>query len=117
MQFDGNNEVSKCDHPRRMLCIEKELIQPREEGAKVGAINKSSEPFSVRAKPFWDVTQTRMILESYMPKLCHETDGLIFNPANEEYMTGQCDNLLKWKPHELNSVDFKLRIMERHGEG
>jgi mRNA-capping enzyme len=65
MQFDGNNEVSKCDHPRRMLCIEKELIQPREEGAKVGAINKSSEPFSVRAKPFWDVTQTRMVISCY----------------------------------------------------
>lgn len=31
MMFEGSKDVSKCDHQRRMLCIDKELIMPREE--------------------------------------------------------------------------------------
>ena len=26
-----------CDHQRRLLCVEKELIQPREEAVSLGA--------------------------------------------------------------------------------
>ena len=35
MQFEGNKDVSKCDHQRRLLCVEKELIQPREEAVSI----------------------------------------------------------------------------------
>ena len=30
---------------------------------------------------------------------------------------GRCDDILKWKPPELNSVDFKLRITKSGGVG
>ena len=31
MMFEGSKDVARCDHQRRMLCIERELIAPREE--------------------------------------------------------------------------------------
>jgi mRNA-capping enzyme len=49
---------------------------------------------------------------SFLAQVAHETDGLIFQPADKAdfYKHGRCDDILKWKPPELNSVDFKLRI-------
>ena len=37
MQFEGSSDVMLCDHQRRLLCVEKELIQPREEAVSLGA--------------------------------------------------------------------------------
>lgn len=50
------------------------------------------------------------ILENEIPKLRHENDGLIFTPVADPYKAGTCERLLKWKPSELNTVDFKLVI-------
>ena len=37
MQFEGSSDVMLCDHQRRLLCVEEELIQPREEAVSLGA--------------------------------------------------------------------------------
>jgi hypothetical protein len=41
-------------------------------------------------------------------KLEHENDGLIFTVDECPYYPGTCFEILKWKPQEKNSVDFKL---------
>jgi mRNA-capping enzyme len=53
-----------------------------------------------------------------MPQLSHGHDGLIFSPAKEPYTPGQCFSVLKWKPSDLNSVDFRLKVTKtcRYGE-
>ena len=35
----------------------------------------------------------------------------------QPYVAGQCKFVLKWKPHELNSVDFLLNIITEKREG
>ena len=30
MQFEGSSDVSQCDHQRRLECVRRELIEPRE---------------------------------------------------------------------------------------
>jgi mRNA-capping enzyme len=60
-----------------------EIMAPRDLAAQQGTLDKNVEPFSVRLKQFWDVRETRRILEKFVPKITHENDGLIFNPLDE----------------------------------
>lgn len=47
-----------------------------------GVIDKQREPFSVRQKDFWDVVGARKLLSpKFAQSLCHEPDGLIFQPS------------------------------------
>ncbi|CAM4694703.1 unnamed protein product [Leuciscus chuanchicus] len=116
IKFTGQ-PVGQCDFNRRLLCIEKEIISPRFEKMKLGQIDKASEPFSVRNKPFFDIHAARKLLEgSFTSQVSHEVDGLIFQPIGK-YKPGRCDDILKWKPPSHNSVDFRLKITKVGGEG
>ncbi|XP_053316627.1 mRNA-capping enzyme [Spea bombifrons] len=116
VKFNGQ-PVGECDFNIRLACIEKEIIFPRHEKMKTGLIDKAQEPFSVRNKPFFDIHAARKLLEgSFAKEVSHEMDGLIFQPTGK-YKPGRCDDILKWKPPNLNSVDFRLKITRVGGEG
>ncbi|XP_061741857.1 mRNA-capping enzyme isoform X1 [Nerophis ophidion] len=116
IKFNGQ-PVGQCDFNIRLLCIEKEIISPRMQKMKNGQIDKTKEPFSVRNKPFFDIQAARKLLEgSFTSQVSHEVDGLIFQPCGK-YKAGRCDDILKWKPPNLNSVDFRLKITTVGGEG
>ncbi|KAG5873922.1 hypothetical protein JTB14_030347 [Gonioctena quinquepunctata] len=105
-------------YPVRLQCLENEIIRPRYFAMENGFINKASEPFSVRKKDFWPITQAASLLgEKFAKTLSHEPDGLIFQPSKEPYTAGRCDDVLKWKPLDMNSVDFRLKIVKEEGEG
>uniref|UniRef100_UPI00358ED781 mRNA-capping enzyme isoform X2 n=1 Tax=Myxine glutinosa TaxID=7769 RepID=UPI00358ED781 len=95
--------VGECDFRRRLLCIDREIIKPRHEKMKLGLIDRAREPFSIRAKPFWDISQARNLLEGKF--------------AKQVYQAGRCVNMLKWKPPSMNSVDFRLKITKVGGQG
>ncbi|KAM8954080.1 mRNA-capping enzyme [Pelodytes ibericus] len=116
IKFNGQ-PVGDCDFNIRLSCIEKEIIFPRHEKMKTGHIDKAQEPFSVRNKPFFDIHAARKLLEgSFAREVSHEVDGLIFQPTGK-YKPGRCDDILKWKPPNMNSVDFRLKITRVGGEG
>ena len=107
-----SQEVGSCDFRRRILCIDKEIIGPRERAKGEGVIDRNLEPFGVRKKDFWEVRDTYKIFgENFTKNLSHEIDGLIFQPVPDPYIAGQCNVALKWKPPSLNSVDFRLKII------
>lgn len=118
IQFEGQDVGSIPSHQTRLECIQKEIIEPRYIAIERGLINKTLDPFSVRKKEFWDVTQAGSLLsEKFAKSLCHEPDGLIFQPAKDGYVAGRCDEVLKWKPLDMNSVDFRLKIAKLEGMG
>lgn len=118
IKFEGQDVGKMPFHPTRLLCLENEIIKPRYMAMESGLINKASEPFSVRKKDFWEITQAASLLgEKFARTLSHEPDGLIFQPAKEPYVPGRCDEVLKWKPLDMNSVDFRLKIVKEEGEG
>ena len=83
-----------------------------------GIIDKAREPFSIRNKQFWEVKDAQKLLsDDFTSKLAHEPDGLIFQPAKDPYHAGRDDSVLKWKPANMNSVDFKLKIVKESGLG
>lgn len=49
--------------------------------------------------------------------LRHGTDGIIFTPVDAPYRHGTDPLVLKWKPAEMNSVDFRLMAEWRQEQG
>lgn len=74
------------------------------------AYDYSGELFRLRRKEFWPLPASRNLLDKFIPRLSHESDGLILQPAGARYVTGTFPQLLKWKFAHMNSVDFKLKI-------
>ncbi|PWA49730.1 hypothetical protein CTI12_AA457530 [Artemisia annua] len=50
------------------------------------------------------------LLRKFIPRLSHASDGLIFQPCGDPYVSGRDEFLLKWKYPEMNSVDFLLEV-------
>lgn len=118
IRYENEDVGKKPFDPDRMMYIERRIIRPRTEAMKQGIIDQARQPFSIRNKGFWDVTQARALLGPKFAKtLSHDPDGLIFQPAKEKYVAGACPEVLKWKPSTLNSVDFRLKIAEESGMG
>ena len=103
----------------RLKIIQKELIDPRRQAMEKQLINRQDEPFGVRKKDFWFLSQSRMkwILDDFMKTLSHGNDGLILTPVMKPYCCGTTKELLKWKPDSMNSVDFRLMIEEVNKPG
>lgn len=117
IKFEGL-DVGRTDFDRRLLCIEKEIVGARNTKMQQGLLDRARQPFSVRAKPFWDVTVSQKLLEGEFAKnLCHEVDGLVFQPVPDPYVCGRCKDTLKWKPPSLNSVDFRLKVIREERPG
>jgi len=70
---------------------------------KEGRIDKSSEPFSVRLKQFWDITQAGSLLSDKFSKmLSHEPDGLIFQPSKDVSLLSPAIQKLFENPYVLH---------------
>ena len=67
-------------------------------------------PFVVEFKKMEKAYACEMLFRSILPNLPHGNDGLIFTCRNTAYKPGTDPNILKWKPANENSVDFRLDL-------
>ena len=78
-------------------------------------INKDftiNDQFDLSIKEQWPLNHLEE-LDNYMKsEVKHKTDGIIFTPLDMDYEIGQCDKILKWKPLDMNSVDFLIDYHE-----
>ncbi|CAF1423034.1 unnamed protein product [Adineta steineri] len=85
------------------------IMNVRNEAVRTGHMDNRSEPFSVHAKDFWNISA---VLElpggGYQSKLLHTSDEIIFQPVNDPYTFGLAWRVLKWKKY--HTIDFQLKI-------
>lgn len=65
-------------------------------------------PFDVQVKKMDLAYGIQMVLFETVPNLLHGNDGLIFTCLNSGYVMGTDPKILKWKPPNENTIDFKL---------
>jgi hypothetical protein len=84
------------------------LIQRLEAANTVvsATLKLSQDPFVLRMKTFFDVRSIEEFQTTYVPTLTYKIDGLVFTPVDEPVRTGTHETLFKWKPRDLNTIDF-----------
>jgi mRNA-capping enzyme len=111
VSLEGNS-ICKEDFNVRYRTIQREIIEPRIAAMKEGRVRREREPIGVRRKGFWPLKLTQELLSArFKVNLSHESDGLIFQPVDEQYRAGPCPSVLKWKPPSHNSIDFRLKVV------
>ncbi|CAE7617302.1 CGT1 [Symbiodinium sp. CCMP2592] len=85
-----------------------EVILPKEQ---LSALRGSTDNVQLMLKDFFELWQLGEVT-AIASELPHGTDGLVFTPVMVPYVPGTVPALLKWKPAEMNTVDFKLQVIK-----
>ena len=67
-------------------------------------------PFQLQFKRMEFSYAIEMVFRDVLPNLAHGNDGLIFTCRTSPYTFGTDQKILKWKPSDENSVDFRLKL-------
>ncbi|CAO3611848.1 unnamed protein product [Mucor hiemalis] len=92
----------------RLGMLQQDVIQPFK--ARIRNMQNDPSllpPFTIELKRMERSYGLHLVFEQ-IPKLNHKSDGIIWTPVKYPYKTGTCEKLLKWKPPELNTVDFRI---------
>eukprot|EP01071_Lankesteria_metandrocarpae_P009786 Lankesteria_metandrocarpae@DN5247_c0_g2_i1.p1 len=108
--MNGETTVSQLNLLHRLKMVYEEVVHPRIEWERenpevVAEEKKRGHYVEIYLKDFFEVADIPAII-SFAPRLPHFSDGIIFTPVDVPYKSGTCQELLKWKPPHLNTVDF-----------
>ncbi|NP_001413065.1 mRNA-capping enzyme isoform 3 [Mus musculus] len=124
MLIDGTNEVFMIDRDNSVFHVSN-LEFPFRKDLRMHLSNTLLDGEMIidkvngQAVPrylIYDIIKFNLLEGNFAKEVSHEMDGLIFQPIGK-YKPGRCDDILKWKPPSLNSVDFRLKITRMGGEG
>lgn len=106
---DEDNVMSR-PLSRRYGCLQCQIHPAFVQHIKANADAVMRAPFEVCVKPMDLAYGLAEVLQVKMPKLRHGCDGLIFTSLHAPYVTGTTPNILKWKPPQENTIDFKMQL-------
>lgn len=108
LAINGRNIVMKL-LPNRLGYLDTQFYKPYFKLREQHPQACESFPFKLNLKNMQMSYKLPKVLDS-MKYLGHVSDGLIFTCCETPYFFGTDNTLLKWKPSEENTVDFKLRL-------
>ncbi|KRX04109.1 Nucleic acid-binding, OB-fold [Pseudocohnilembus persalinus] len=89
----------------------KNFYEPCEQLIRFREVVENYQKILVVLKDFYYFQQaTEYLFRNYIPCLPHKNDGLIFTQINAQYKPGTMQEIIKWKPPHMNSIDFTIKI-------
>ncbi|KAI3623411.1 mRNA guanylyltransferase [Malassezia furfur] len=107
--IDGEN-VTRKPFGRRYARLSSHLYPPYKSYMAKNKMAQVMAPFEVQVKPMDLAYGIEKVLLGRMKHLHHESDGLIFTSFPSGYTCGTDPKILKWKPPQDNTIDFKLEL-------
>ncbi|KAI8086639.1 mRNA capping enzyme, catalytic domain-containing protein [Halteromyces radiatus] len=106
----GARVLINRDLQKRLGYLKNEIIKPHQKMLIQRPDRKKSQPFTVEFKEQQFTYHLDVVFNQIMPNLRHGSDGLIFTSVSSPYYLGTSKKMIKWKPANENSVDFKVRL-------
>jgi mRNA guanylyltransferase len=107
MVLDGNSLMSR-PLDKRIAYFQDKVFKPYRELLREYPEEEKELHFLVELKKMEFSYSVEHVFLNVLPKLPHGNDGLIFTCVGTEYKPGTDPHILKWKPENENSVDFRL---------
>lgn len=85
-----------------------DIIKEYKNNNKEGNDNKGKLYFDIFFKNYYDFSSIYSIYKN-KDEYLHANDGVIINYDDYPYYVGKSDHIFKWKPSELNTIDFELK--------
>lgn len=107
--LDGEILVQKT-FDKRIGRFQEWIKKPLQAFLKAHPAQQQVMPFEIVGKSMEKPYALDEMFEIKLPNLPHGNDGLVFTAKNSMYRFGTDEKILKWKPANENSVDFKLKL-------
>ncbi|KAI0998961.1 mRNA-capping enzyme subunit alpha [Podosphaera aphanis] len=107
--LDGNSLMTRT-LDKRLAYFNERVFEPYRQLLKKYPQEVPHQHFKIEMKAMQFAYAIEMMFRQVLPSLKHGNDGLIFTCRTSEYKFGTDNNILKWKPENENSIDFRLRL-------
>ena len=105
-----NEPILSRPFDKRLARIDQLIAKPLRHFAKTYPSDVAAFPFQVEMKQMEFPYGMEMMFRDKIPHLPHGNDGLIFTCKSTPYVAGTDKHILKWKPPQENTVDFRLLL-------
>ena len=109
LAIDGEDVTSKA-FDKRLARIDAHIAKPLRDFARKYAEDVANQPFQMEMKKMEFPYGMEMMFKDRIPNLPHGNDGLIFTCKDTPYVAGTDQHILKWKPPQENTIDFRLLL-------
>ncbi|CAO3626401.1 unnamed protein product [Cunninghamella echinulata] len=109
LMVQGRSLISR-DLIKRLGYLKVEVLGPYNRMLQKYPHFKKKYPFITEFKEQQPTYKLDAVFEQVIPNLRHGNDGLIFTSVKSPYLLGTSNKIIKWKPANENSVDFKVQL-------
>lgn len=107
MMLDGNSLMNRT-LDKRLAYFKERIFDPYKQLLAEFPEEIQYQHFLMEMKQMQLAYGIELMFKEVLPNLPHGNDGLIFTCRLTDYKHGTDQNILKWKPEEENSIDFRL---------
>lgn len=106
----GGKDLTERSLDKRLGYFKESVYKPYDALFRKYPQEKQFQAFSIQMKDMQYSYGIEMMFRTILPQLRHGNDGLIFTRCDTPYHPGTDQHILKWKPAEENTVDFKIQL-------